>query len=278
MKVSASLVISFYNKIEYLRMILAALERQSFKNFEVVIADDGSRPEVVEEIRLIQTRSPLSIQHIWHEDLGFRKTKILNECIRKSKSDYLIFIDGDCIPHYKFIEEHFKNRKENFLLAGRRVNLSAKLSTTLTADKIRSGFLERGFTWKLIADGIFGTTNHVMKGLYFNNNFVQKFLNRKVKGVLGCNFSLHKNTLLSINGFDERYLAPAVGEDTDLEVRLIWNNVQIKMVKNMAVQYHIYHPKLNRSQVNLALFEEVKKQKKAFTPFGIDRSQTPGSE
>src|SRR5687768_7510377 len=102
MKVSASLIISFYNKIEYLRMILAALERQSFKNFEVVIADDGSKAEVVNEIKEIQTKSPLQIQHIWHEDIGFRKTKILNESIRKSNSDYLIFIDGDCIPHHKF--------------------------------------------------------------------------------------------------------------------------------------------------------------------------------
>src|SRR5688572_21265186 len=123
-------------------MILAALERQSFKNFEVVIADDGSKAEVVHEIKEIQTKSPLQIQHIWHEDIGFRKTKILNESIRKSNSDYLIFIDGDCIPHHKFVEEHFANREENFLLAGRRVNLSAKLSAALTADKIKAGFLE----------------------------------------------------------------------------------------------------------------------------------------
>ena len=80
---SVSVVISFYNKIEYLNLILAALERQSFRDFEVVIADDGSRPDVVSAIQLIMERSPLSIQHLWHEDKGFRKTRIFNEAVRQ---------------------------------------------------------------------------------------------------------------------------------------------------------------------------------------------------
>ena len=104
---SVSVVISFYNKIEYLNLILAALERQSFRDFEVVIADDGSRPDVVSAIQLIMERSPLSIQHLWHEDKGFRKTRIFNEAIRKSRSPYLIYLIsfGSCLffgkPLYK---------------------------------------------------------------------------------------------------------------------------------------------------------------------------------
>src|SRR5687768_12164747 len=75
---AVSVIISFYNKIEYLKRIFAALERQTFPNFEVIIADDGSTADVVEEIRRIQAGSAIAIQHVWHEDLGFRKTKILN--------------------------------------------------------------------------------------------------------------------------------------------------------------------------------------------------------
>src|SRR5688572_4956723 len=103
MTFSASLIISLYNKLEYLKMIEAALQRQSFRDFEVVVADDGSKPEVVEGIKDLMNSSPIAFQHCWHEDLGFRKTKILNEAIRKSRSAYLIFIDGDCIPHTHFI-------------------------------------------------------------------------------------------------------------------------------------------------------------------------------
>jgi glycosyltransferase involved in cell wall biosynthesis len=272
-----SVVISFYNKIEYLKLILAALERQSFKDFEVIIADDGSRPEVVAEIKQIMKESRLSVQHLWHEDLGFRKTKILNQAIRKSKSAYLIFMDGDCIPHWKFVEEHYNNREPHVLLAGRRVYLSEKLSRSLDEKKIRDGYLEGKFVMDLIADGLFGKSSHVIKGIYIRNQALRRFLNRSMKGVLGSNFSVHKVDMEAINGFDERYEAPAVGEDSDIELRLIWNNVRIKMVKNIAVQYHIHHKKLPRPEQNLHLFEIVKREKKAFTPFGL-RQAHPGEE
>jgi glycosyltransferase involved in cell wall biosynthesis len=252
-------------------MILAALERQSFHDFEVIIADDGSRKDVVAMINDIMTASPLHIQHVWHDDIGFRKTKILNDAIRNSRSGYLVFIDGDCIPHSGFMRAHFQNREEHTLLAGRRTNLSEKLSRKLSADKIRSGYLDKGFLLPLILDGLFGKSTHVMKGLYVGNPWLSKILNRTVRGVLGCNFSVHKNDLVEINGFDERYQAPAVGEDTDVEVRLIWNKVRIKMLKNLAVQYHIYHPKLSRPDVNLDLFKTVLAEKQSYTPYGMVR-------
>ena len=275
---SVSVVISFYNKIEYLNLILAALERQSFRDFEVVIADDGSREEVVDEIRSIMARSPLAIQHLWHEDKGFRKTRIFNEAIRKSRSSYLIFMDGDCIPHWKFVEEHYLNREPRVLLAGRRVYLSEKLSRSLDAEKIRNGYLEGGFLIRLLADALFGKSSHVIKGVYIRNSALRKFLNRSMKGVLGSNFSVHKEDLEAINGFDERYEAPAVGEDTDIEVRMLWNKVRIKMVKNMAVQYHIHHKKLPRPEQNLEIFEEVKRERKAFTPYGLNQGETANGD
>ena len=273
---SVSVVISFYNKIEYLNLILAALERQSFRDFEVVIADDGSRPDVVSAIQLIMERSPLSIQHLWHEDKGFRKTRIFNEAIRKSRSPYLIFMDGDCIPHWKFVEEHYRNREARVLLAGRRVYLSEKLSGSLDAEKIRNGYLEKKFLMDLLIDGILGKSTHVIKGIYIRNKAARRFLNREMKGVLGSNFSAHKSDLEAINGFDERYEAPAVGEDSDIELRFQWSNMKIRMVKNMAVQYHIHHKKLPRPQENLAIFEQVKKEKRAFTPYGLRQDDTSG--
>lgn len=272
----ASVVISFYNKIEYLNLILAALERQSFRDFEVVIADDGSRPDVVGTIRSIMEHSPLSIQHLWHEDKGFRKTRIFNEAIRKSRSAYLIFMDGDCIPHWRFVEEHYRNREVRVLLAGRRVYLSEKLSRSLDAEKIRNGYLEGKFLFDLLVDGIFGRSTHVIKGVYIRNKSARRFLNRAMKGVLGSNFSVHKSDLEAINGFDERYEAPAVGEDSDIELRFIWNNVKIRMVKNMAVQYHIHHKKLPRPQQNLEIFEQVKQEKRAFTPYGLRQDDRSG--
>lgn len=267
----ASLVISIYNRLDYLRLILAALERQSCAEFEVIIADDGSRPEVVTAIHELMKSSVLAIQHVWQEDLGFRKTRILNEAIRNSRSPYLIFIDGDCVPHQHFVREHIENRSDNTVLAGRRANISRRLQAYLSERIIREGGLEHGFVWRLIADGIFGKSNHVIKGIYVKNRFLRKFLNRSQAGVLGCNFSLWKKDILAVNGFDERYEAPSVGEDTDLEARLRWKGVEIRTIKNMAVQFHFDHPQLNRPSANTEIFKDVLVSKEPFTPFGIIR-------
>jgi len=265
-----SLIISTYNKIEYLKLVLAGCEAQTEKNFEIILADDGSNANVVSEIESLSRKLELKIKHVWQEDKGFRKNRILNEAIKVSSGDYLIFIDGDCVPHPAFVAEHINHAKENVCLTGRRVNLSEKFTSFLTPQKIKSGFLETNFH-KLILDGVFGKSFDVEKGIYLKNEFLRTEINKKKRGILGCNFSLFKKDMLEINGFDERYEAPSVGEDSDVQFRLELNGVKIKSLNNIAVQYHLYHKLQPRPEENLLLFEKVKKEKKAFTPFGIER-------
>ena len=90
-----------------------------------------------------------------------------------------------------------------------------------------------------------------------------------MRGLLGCNFSLYKKDIIAINGFDERYEAPSIGEDTDVQFRLELNGVKVKSLNHIAVQYHLYHNLQERLQVNLDLFEEVKKLNLAFTSYGL---------
>jgi len=263
-----TVIAAFYKKINYLRLVLAGFERQTEQNFELVIADDGSREEVVNEIKKISTNYSLSLKHIWHEDKGFRKNKILNKAITESKSDYLIFIDADCIPHRGFVEGHLNSTQRNVLLTGRRVNLSQKISDQLTEENVRSGFLEKNL-FGLITDGLFGDSIDVEKGFYFRNKLILKFFNRKNRGILGCNFSLYKEDLFKVNGFDERYENPSIGEDSDLQFRLELLGVKTKSINHAAVQYHLYHKLQERLDKNLRMFDKVKKQKVAFTPFGL---------
>lgn len=265
---SASLIISFYNKIEWLKFIITALERQTYKEFEIIIADDGSNENVVNELKNIISESNLNIKHIWHEDLGFRKNKILNKAVVLSESDFLIFIDGDCIPHKEFIKEHVDSKSKGICFTGRRVNLSEKITSNLTNEKIKNGWFENNF-YKLVLDGIFGNSIDVEKGFYFRNKLLRKFFNKKKRGIVGCNFSLCKEDLLNINGFDERYEAPSIGEDSDVQFRLELNGVKIKSLNNIAVQYHLYHKLQPRLQINLDLFEKIKSEKIAYTKYGI---------
>jgi glycosyltransferase involved in cell wall biosynthesis len=269
----ASIIIAFYNRIDFLKLVIAGLENQTEKEFEIIIADDGSGQVIVDQIKNLMGNFNGEIKHVWHRKIGFRKNKILNEAIRVSNSNYLIFIDGDCIPHNEFIKEHLFNSAKKIALTGRRVNLSEKVTSLLTPEKIRNQFFNNNFL-HLIYDGIFGNSSYVEKGLYVKNVFLRKLMNNKKRGLIGCNFSLYKQDMLDINGFDERYQTPSIGEDTDVEYRLELNGVKIKLVNNIAVQYHLYHRLQERSPKNLLLFNEVKKQQVAFTQFGIQRDNT----
>jgi glycosyltransferase involved in cell wall biosynthesis len=266
--VKTSVIAAFYNNIKYLKLVLAGFERQTEKDFEIIIADDGSKEDVVKEIEFIASNYSFRIKHIWHPDKGFRKNKILNQAVLASEAEYLIFIDADCVPHSKFVEEHINEKEENKALTGRRVNLSQKLTDLLTEENIKDGFLETN-NLRMINDAIFGQSNYVEKGFYFENKFLRNLFNKKARGLLGCNFSLHKKNMFAINGFDERYEAPSIGEDSDVQFRLELNGIKVKSVNHIAVQYHLYHKLQERLQKNLDLFEEVKKESLAFTKFGL---------
>lgn len=264
----ASVIAAFYNKIDYLKLVLAGFERQTTKNFELIIADDGSSKEIVKELESISKNYSFHIKHIWQEDKGFRKNRILNQAILAADSDSLIFIDADCIPHSHFVEEHINCKSKQFCLTGRRVNLSEKITRQLTEKNVREGFLEEQ-SLLLIEDGLFGKSYDVEKGFYFKNKFLRNFFNKKSRGLLGCNFSIHKNNMLMINGFDERYEAPSIGEDSDVQFRLELLEIRVKSLNNIAVQYHLFHKLQERLQKNIELFEEVKRNGIAVTSFGI---------
>ena len=249
-------------------MVFASLEAQIFKNFEVIICDDGSKPEVVERIRAYMKSSPLAIQHLWHEDLGFRKNRMLNQGIRNAKSDYLIFVDADCVLHPKFIFDHVEHKVAGVVLAGRRVDLTPSITRALSRDRVRSGFLQRNFWWIFFAI-LWMKDNNAPKGIYFNSPFWLRLANRKARGIVGCNFSVHKQVLLAINGFDMRYEGPGIGEDSDIEFRLRLNGVVIKPFTHKAIQYHLYHRLLKRASVNDEIFDQVRASGKSATPFGV---------
>lgn len=268
-----SLIISFYNNIELLSMVFAALENQTYRDFEVIIADDGSTETVGGTIRKMAAAASFSVQHCWHEDEGWRKNRILNRAIRCSKGDYLIFIDGDCIPHRLFIEEHVAYARKGHVLTGRRAQLTEQLTKQLTEQKVVSGAFEQYLTLKLILASLFNKKLHAENAIRIKHPLLRKlFIKDKEKGILGCNFSLYKNDILKVNGFDERFLHPGTGEDTDIDRRLKRAGITTSSKKHLLTLYHIFHKQFDlNDQRNLDLLDENDRNGVTFTPFGIDK-------
>jgi glycosyltransferase involved in cell wall biosynthesis len=271
-----SLIIAFYNKIDLLKFVFAGLERQTFREFEVVIADDGSNPDIVKEITSMKSAFFFPIKQVWHEDKGWQKTKILNKAVMAAEGDYLIFIDGDCIPHPKFIQEHMENRAQNATISGRRILLTQKVSSELTLEKIRNGYLDRLVAFPLLVESVFHKKDtQVENMLHIRNKLLRRiFIKEKVRDFWGCNFSVWKKDLLTVNGFDERYVHPGYGEDCDLDHRLRRIGIFPMSKKHLITVFHVYHDHFETNhEPNILLWKSKKITNETYTPFGIIQDQ-----
>lgn len=269
----ASVIVATYNNPRFLRLTLAGYQRQTIRDFEVLIADDGSGPEIRELVEEVSGRVQFAVRHVWQEDQGWRKNRILNQCVRASRSDYLVFADQDCIPHSRFVAEHLGNRSGGVFLAGRRVSLQQKISDRLTEDSVRKGYLEKAWTAMLFQTTI-GQVKHWEDAVWVPP-ILRKVTRRRYGSLLGCNFSVHKTDLYRINGFDERYQDPAIGEDVDISYRFSLLGIKGKSVRNRAIQYHLYHESLLRRQVNYDLFDKVQRQRKPMCNHGLRNLEGP---
>ncbi|MGG9970984.1 glycosyltransferase [Ferruginibacter sp. SUN002] len=245
----ASVVISYYKNIPNLELILLGLNRQSAKGeFEVIISEDDDAIETVHFIDQQRKQLNFPIIHLSQEDTGFRKCKALNKAVNAATTDLVIFIDGDCIPHKHFIKQYIKQKSCGDVLFGRRVKLSEKITQLLLKNK-RLGALN---FLNLLLTGC----QRVEEGLYLP--LLTKKLKKKKSGrLLGCNMGIAKKSLTTINGFDEDYIAPGAGEDSDIEWRLEASGATFHSMKFSSIVYHLYHEERFNREMERKNFETM---------------------
>ncbi len=267
-KMKVSIIVAIYKDIEALDLIVNALKTQTYKNFEVVIAEDNNSESTMNYISSIEG---LDVKHTFQDDSGIRKTRSVNNAILASEGSYLIFIDGDCIPYSTFIESHVALSEQGYIISGRRCNLGPKYANLLRQKKLSPLKLERSFILKLPKLVKDGKEGHIEAGIHIKaKGFLYNTLlkNRKGSmGIVGCNYSCFKSDMLKINGYDEGYGESSVGDDTDLEWRFKALGLKVKSAKNVANMFHLYH---GRGSRNEKLYSEelekmyVNKEKKLF--------------
>lgn len=221
----ATIIISIYKNIQALRAVLESLQTQTEQDFEVVLSEDGEDAEMAAFISSYPFPWPMT--HLTQEDTGWRKERALNRAVIAAQTDWLIFIDGDCVLHPRFVEMHLRYAQRGRVLGGKRVRLSPELS-----ERVLNGEKPCILPYLIYPRGC----RHVGEGL-----FLPHALPRPLKHLIGSNMSLSKSDLLAINGFDENYTRPATGEDYDIEWRMQRNGCRLFSLKNKAVQFHLYH-------------------------------------
>lgn len=271
-QIEASVIISTYDQPIWLQKVLWGYEEQTFKEFEILIADDGSKSETLEVINNFINFSKLNIKHIWHEDNGFRKTIILNKAITKASGNYLIFTDGDCIPRKDFVETHLRLRRENVFLSGGYFKLPKNISEAITKTIIQHQICF-DLNW-LLDKGLkktFKTNKLTSQG--FKEWFLNTFTPTKAT-FDGMNVSGWKNAVEKVNGFDERMQYG--GEDREIGERLMNVGYRFKQIRYSAICLHLYHDRPYKNdraiEKNNLIRKKVKQTKADYTPYGIYKS------
>lgn len=264
----ATVIVSIYRDIEALEVILYALEQQSVEDFSVIISEDGDDPKVAEY--LSDHKTTLSLQHLTQPDLGFRKNRALNRAILAAPAETLIFIDGDCIPHPDFVEAHLRYAASGYVGCGRRIELGPQISAELRQEPSRIKRLTRPLSYLRLARSLHqdGIKNYE---LGFTLPWLQPLLKNRSIAIVGCNFSARRNDLIAINGFNEEYEAPGIGEDSDIEWRLRQNGARLHDIRFTAVQYHLHHPRgYEVNERNRALLKQTKSATSPYCRTGLD--------
>ena len=270
-----SIIIAFYKDLEALNLIFNALRRQTYNNFEVVVAEDDQAPETED---FLAAQQGLEISHIHHPDIGRTKAAAQNKAACAAQGEYLIFIDGDCVPFSTFIEGHITHSAPKRVMSGRRVNLTDKLSYKLRQGTLSSQQLENNYISYALRYLIWHKNVHYEQGFFLNPNslFYKHFFNRRNRNtqILGCNFSCFKKDFIAINGFDESYGLSILGDDTDLNWRFADYGAELRSCKNIANLFHLHHKRPTYDydpSEDLKRFNERKAAHQYFCEHGVNQ-------
>jgi glycosyltransferase involved in cell wall biosynthesis len=250
-----SVIVTTYNREDALDAALRALAHQSDRDFEIVVADDGSRPDTARIVAAWKARLPLPLKHVRHDHAGFRGGEIRNRGIRASAGELCIFLDGDCLAAADFIAVHRRLHEPGWFVTGNRILLSHRLT-----DAVLAGGLEAE-SWNaaaLLHARLRGGINRLMPTLRLPLGPLRKLNRDTWEGAQTCNLAVARRDLDRVDGFDAAYAGWGL-EDSDLVVRLLHAGVWRKDGRFATGVLHLWHPENDRSQfpANQARLDEV---------------------
>jgi len=266
-----SVIFTTYNSPVWLEKVLWGWTRQNDDFHEIVIADDGSEAETCAVIERFRNESPIQIKHVWQEDNGFQKCRILNKAILAADGDYLVVSDGDCIPRSDFIAQHRQHAQPGYYLSGGYFKLPMSTSRLISKDDIiaqqcfdKKWLIEKGVKPSLKFMKL--TAGPVRSRLYNTLTTTKPTWN-------GHNASCFRSDAIRVNGFDERMRYG--GEDVEFGYRLQNAGIKARQIRYSAVCIHLDHERgyVNEGdrERNRSILDETVKEKHEVTPAGISQ-------
>ncbi len=237
-----SVIVALYKRYRHLYWCLKSLANQTVKDFEVIIADDGTSGVELEHVKNIinEYSSLLDLQHIWHPDNGFQKSLILNKAVKASKGELLVFLDCDVIFDKYLVETYYKNflklskQYDKLLFTGDMIFLRKDISEKIFSNK--SLTVEQAIS---MIRNDFNFNEILYREFRYLKYFYYKIFRTKYPKGWGANKCITKKAYLSVNGYDNSFKGR--GEDTDFMKRLVLNGTKRVALNKNVVAYHLYH-------------------------------------
>jgi GT2 family glycosyltransferase len=204
-----TVIVATYNQQRWLELVLAGLAAQTDPDFDVIVADDGSKPPASEVVDRLSSELPFPARVLWQEDEGFRKARLQNTAVGRTDSELLIFLDGDCIPFRNLVEIYRRYARSNEFMVGGVSYLSREITERITPEGVRAGEHERSVS---------GRETLRIWSVHLKNlwHLGRKQTRPRLKG---GNFAVGVELFRRVDGFDEVYLGYGK-EDSDLRNRM----------------------------------------------------------
>jgi len=242
-----SVIVTTYNRPDALSAVIRALLDQTDTNFEVVIADDGSGQPTRDTLSAFRDAPRASglkrLLHAWQPDEGFRASAARNLGVFAAKGEYLLFLDGDCVPRPDFVARHRLLAEKGFMVSGSRVLLSEDFTRTVltSGDAVH----RRGLSYWL-RQRLSGNTNKIVPLLHFPNSGLRHYRAVKWSRIKSCNLAIWRDDYAAVNGFDESFVGWG-HEDADIVLRLARHGVRRKGGAFSTEVFHLWHRENTRA-------------------------------
>ncbi len=238
------MVITTYNRSDALVAVLDALTRQTDSNFEVVVADDGSTAAHQQAIHNCAAAKALHVTHVWHPDVGFTASRVRNRGVKAARGDYIILLDGDCVPERDFIAQHMRLAQKGCFINGSRVLLSPALTQQVVSGAVQVDGRSNSYWFKARLRGDASKLGHLLRlpdwQLRLRTDFYWK-------GIRSANMAVWREDFETIDGFDESYVGWG-HEDADFVLRL-HNAGMVRKNGFCATEvFHLWHKEASRNK------------------------------
>lgn len=201
-----SIIIPLYNRPDELGELLASLCKQTNKQFEVIVVEDGSDKKGDTVVEKYHNKLPL----IYFEKMNSGPGLTRNAGARKANNDYLIFFDSDCIIPENYIEivSQFLNKQYTDAYGGPDAALPAFSAIQKAVNYSMTSFFTTG-------------------GIRGRKRSIDKFHPRSF------NLGVSREAFNAIGGYGKMRF----GEDIDFSLRLLKNGFKTALIPDA----YVYH-------------------------------------